>query len=82
METRRVALISYRTDSGRRVASGLLVDERSVLTTDHVAAGHEHRVECGGAVSEVQAVLRSGTLEVDLAVLWLSTPVPGVVRLG
>jgi hypothetical protein len=82
VETRRVALISYRTDSGRRVASGLLVDERSVLTTDHVAAGHGHRVECGGAVSEVQAVFRSGTLEVDLAVLRLSTPVPGVVRLG
>jgi hypothetical protein len=82
VETRRVALISYRTDSGRRVASGLLVDERSVLTTDHVAAGHGHRVECGGAVSEVQAVFRSGTLEVDLAVLRLSTPVPGVVRIG
>jgi hypothetical protein len=82
VETRRVALISYRTDSGRRVASGLLVDERSVLTTDHVAAGHGHRVECGGAVSEVAAVFRSGTLEVDLAVLRLSTPVPGVVRLG
>ena len=44
VETRNVTLISYTgADGGSYVGSGLLVDDRTVLTADHVADGTEHR---------------------------------------
>ena len=82
METGRVALIRYVLGGTSYVGSGLLVDERRVLTADHVAAGGGHRVECDRGTWEVAAALRSGTPEVDLAVLSLSEPAGGFGRLG
>ena len=83
VETGRVALIRYRgPDGGLYAGSGLLLDDRRVLTADHVAEGDGHRVELDGASCDVTDVLRSGTAEVDLAVLTLRSPVAGVARLG
>ncbi len=83
MESGRVALIRYTAPDGTAcVGSGLLIDERRVLTADHVADGSGHRVECRSGTWQVGEVLRSGTLEVDLAVLSLSEPVAGLGRLG
>ena len=82
METGRVALIRYRAPDGRPcVGSGLLIDERRVLTAGHVADGSGHRVECDSGGSDVAEVLRSGAPEVDLAVLTLRGAVAGLTRL-
>ena len=70
VETGRVALIRYTAPDGARcVGSGLLVDERWVLTADHVAQGSGHRVECDRGAAAVAEAVRSGTSEVDLALL-------------
>lgn len=87
METGRVALIRYTAPCGARcVGSGLLVDERWVLTADHVAQGSGHRVECDRGAAAVAEVVRSGTPEVDLALLRVGEPVarPGAsgIRTG
>ena len=83
METGRVALIRYTAPGGARcVGSGLLIDERRVLTADHVAEGSGHQVECDRGTSAVAEVLRSGTPEIDLAVLSLSEQFAGFARLG
>jgi hypothetical protein len=82
MEMARVALIRYTAPGGTPcVGSGLLIDARRVLTADHVAEGSGHKIVCGSRTCEVAAVLRSGTPEVDLAVLSLSEPVAGLGRL-
>jgi hypothetical protein len=83
MESGRVALIRYQAPGGTRcVGSGLLIDERRVLTADHVAEGSGHRIECNIGTSQVEEILRSGTPEIDLAVLSLSEPVAGLQPLG
>ena len=83
VETGRVALIRYTAPDGTRcVGSGLLIDERWVLTADHVAEGTGHRVECDRGAAAVAEVVRSGTPEVDLAVLRLGEPFAGLARLG
>ena len=82
METGRVALIRYVLDGTACMGSGLLVDEHRVLTADHVAAGSGYRVECAGGVRGVTAVLRSGTPQVDVAVLSLDEPIRGFGRLA
>lgn len=83
METDRVVLIRYiALDGTPCVGSGLLVSESSVLTADHVADGQGHRVECVGTSRHVSRVLRSGTPDVDLAVLTINEPVSGVGWLG
>ena len=75
--TNRYALIRYRAPSGTRcVGSGLLVRDRTVLTADHVADGSEHSVECDGGRFPVEGIVRSGTVEVDLAILILSDSAP------
>jgi Caspase domain/TIR domain len=75
----RVALIRYVAPDGTRcVGSGLLMNESRVLTADHVASGSGHIVESAEGTHHVAAVLRSGTPEVDLAVLNLSEPVVGL----
>ena len=79
METDRVALIRYAARDGTPcIGSGLLVGESSVLTADHVADGQGHRVECAGKSRDVSQVLRSGSPDVDLAVLTLCEPVAGI----
>lgn len=83
METERVALIRYTAPDGTRcVGSGLLVEEYWVLTADHVAEGSGHRVDCDRGTAEVAEVVRSGTPEVDLALLRLGEPFAGLGRLG
>ena len=83
VETGRVVLIRYTAPGGARcVGSGLLIDECWVLTADHVAEGSGHRVECDRGAAAVAEVVRSGTPEVDLAVLRLAEPFAGLVRLG
>jgi KAP family P-loop domain len=83
VETARVALIRYISQSGRNsVGSGLLVTDRVVLTSNVVGEGSQHRVECAGKTRLVARVLRSETVEVDLATLTLSEPVTGLGRLG
>jgi formylglycine-generating enzyme required for sulfatase activity/energy-coupling factor transporter ATP-binding protein EcfA2 len=78
-----VALIRYvAPDSTPSVGSGLLVDERVVLTADHVAEGSGHLVEFGGGTREVVTVLRSGTPDVDLALLSLRDPVEIIGRMA
>lgn len=77
-----MALIRYVLDGAPYVGSGLLIDERRVLTADHVAAGSDYRIDCDAGTREVAAVLRSGMSQVDLAVLCLSEPVPGLERLA
>ena len=83
METDRVALIRYAAPDGTPcVGSGLFVGERQLLTADHVADGSAHSVECFGQVRRVAEVLRSGTAEVDLAVLTVDKPVTALGKLG
>jgi hypothetical protein len=83
METGRVALIRYTAlDNTPCVGSGLLVDGSTVLTADHVADGSKHRIECAGTTRDVVQVLRSGTSNVDLALLTISEPVDGIGQLG
>lgn len=64
------------------MGSGLLVDDLTVLTADHVADGSGHRVESGGRKFQVAAVVRSETAEVDLAVLILTGPGHGLGRMS
>jgi formylglycine-generating enzyme required for sulfatase activity len=79
VETGRVALIRYVAPDGTpSVGSGLLTDERVVLTADHVAEGSGHRVEFDGGTRDVLTALRSGTPDVDLALLTLRDPVAGI----
>jgi hypothetical protein len=70
VETNRIGLIVYDAPDGTScVASGLLVSEDIVLTADHVAEGTAHRVQIRGRSYDVVHVLRSGSSEVDLAIL-------------
>jgi tetratricopeptide (TPR) repeat protein len=79
VETDRIALIRYTAHDGTScVGSGLLVGASSVLTADHVADGQGYSVECAGQSREVSQVLRSGTLDVDLAVVMIAEPVNGI----
>jgi hypothetical protein len=82
LEANRVALIRYRSPDGMtRVGSGVLVDERNVLTADHVADGTGHSIECHGEFRNAAAILRSGDAAVDLAVLTASEPLGTLGRL-
>ena len=76
METDRVALITYTApDGGRCVASGLFVDSQRVLTADHVALGTAHHVDFPKGQRDVGAIIRSATLDIDLAILKVTKPV-------
>ena len=77
----RYALIRYRSGGIWRVGSGLIVRDGVVLTGDHVARGTGHVVEFAEGKARVKSIIRSGTDEVDLAVLRLAEPVSGVDRL-
>ena len=83
VETSRVALIEYTAPDGSPcVGSGLLFDDRYVLTADHVADGVGHRVMCAYGEFPVSAVLRSHDRDVDLAVMTLSEPAGELARLS
>ena len=78
----RAALIRYTDPDGTPcVGSGLLIDERRVLTADHVANGSGHLVESASGLHDVAAVLRAHAPEVDLAVLNLTEPIVGLRQL-
>lgn len=79
----RYALIRYLDEDGKtwRVGSGLIVRDCAVLTADHVAVGSKHTVETPEGRLTVKSVVRSDTDDVDLAVLWLANPVPGLSQL-
>ena len=75
-------MIAYTDPGGMRcVASGLFLDDRRVLTADHVAVGTGHCIEFPGGSRHVTAVIRSGSVDVDLAVLTVSEPVGALTRL-
>lgn len=79
MEIARAALIRYKHEGRRNfVGSGLLVNDRVILTSNIVAEGSEHRVECAGKLRSVVRVLRPGAEHVDLATLTLGEPVIGL----
>lgn len=83
METGRVALIRYAALDGTQcVGSGLLINDQVVLTADHVAEGSGHQVDCMERSEEVVHVLRSGSPDVDLAILRLKNPIEEVSPLG
>lgn len=76
METNRVALITYTAPDGKRcVASGVFVDSQRVLTADHVALGTAHHIDFPEGQRDVGAIIRSATLDVDLAILMVTEPV-------
>ena len=78
----RATLIRYIAHDGTPcVGSGLLIDERRVLTADHVANGSNYLVESARGTHNVAAVLRSNKPGVDLAVLNLTEPVVGLRQL-
>jgi tetratricopeptide (TPR) repeat protein len=82
METGRVALVHYDGLAGVQcVGSGLLIDDSTVLTADHVADGRAHCVEVAGRTHAVASALRSDSPDVDLALLTLTKPVAGFGRL-
>jgi hypothetical protein len=64
-------LIRYEVEGAAYVGSGFLVNDRAVLTADHVADGTGHRVVHEGREFPVDGSVRSGTDKVDLAVLSL-----------
>lgn len=72
----RYTLIRYEDPGGDMfVGSGFLVNGRAVLTAGHVATGGKHRIVFAGQEIAVEEVVRSGTEEVDLAVLILKEDV-------
>jgi len=74
MDIRRVALVRYEEARGKGIGSGLLIDDRIVLTADHVADGAGHRVEVAGQACAVERTIRSKSADVDLALLVLAGP--------
>ena len=82
VETSRVALIRYSAPDGTQyVGSGLLINDHAVLTADHVADGSGHQVDCLERTHEVAYVLRSGSSDVDLAILSLKEPIRDLISL-
>jgi hypothetical protein len=68
----RYTFIRYEDPDGTpSVGSGYFVNGRAVLTADHVASGAMHRVVFAGQELPIERTLRSGTGEVELAVLIL-----------
>ena len=74
------ALIEYTAANGRKAAgTGLIVTSTAVLTADHVASGSGHKLTCADMDLPVREIVRSGSPDVDLAVLVLQEEVPGLV---
>ena len=71
-------LVRYDIRGAPYVGSGFLVNDRAVLTADHVACGARHRVVLDGRELPVQRRVRSGMQSVDLAVLVLKDQVAGI----
>jgi tetratricopeptide (TPR) repeat protein len=82
LESGRVALIRYTVGQARYVGSGLLLDDRRVLTANHTVDGTVRRVEGRNWSRRVVTILRSGSLDIDLALLTLDEPVVGFTRLN
>ena len=69
LTTDRAVLIRYARDGKPRRGSGLRVAGRFVLTADHCANGTGHTVMAGGAEYPATVLVRSGNVDVDVAVL-------------
>ncbi|MFD4510923.1 trypsin-like peptidase domain-containing protein [Streptomyces sp. NPDC058457] len=83
METERIACIRFTLDAEVRYGSGLFISANTVLTADHVAEGRDHvllRIVGDEPLAEhrVTHVIRSGHSDVDLALLIVADPVPGL----
>ena len=76
VETNRAVLVRYVRDGESRRASGLHVAGRYVLTADHCADGSDHRIATGGAEHPATVYARTGSAQVDLAIL----EVPGLAE--
>jgi len=75
--TTRYVLIRYQDSTGaRRVGSGYIVRDSTVLTANHVADGTGHQIECDDSdecySADPAKTVLSGTDEVDLGVLQLA----------
>ncbi|KAB7739154.1 hypothetical protein GA707_20540, partial [Nostocoides sp. F2B08] len=83
MATERAVLIRYQVNGKGFVGSGLRVRDRFVLTADHCAQGTGHQVQLlNGSRYEATVHVRSGSAEVDLAVLALGKDAPTMEGLG
>jgi hypothetical protein len=80
-ESGRVALVRLTSGDAEFVGSGLLVNDHAILTADHIAIGFDHQVDFRGHAHEIAEVIRSGSPQVDLAVLILRRPIAGVASL-
>ena len=69
LTTDRAVMVRYKRDGKPRRGSGLRVAGRFVLTADHCAAGTDHTIVAGGAENPATVLVRSGSSEVDLALL-------------
>ena len=74
VDINRAVLVRYTRNDKKRRASGLHVAGRFVLTADHCAEGSNHRVIAGGAEHPATVYARTGSAQVDVAIL----EVPGL----
>ena len=92
-EARRAVDIIFRADGARSFGSGCLISDRLVLTANHVLKGRGRGAACMVRLIDLSpidaVVLWSGASQpapVDLAILQLQEPAPGVpaglIRLG
>lgn len=69
MNPARSVLVTYAQDHNPRRASGWQLRNDLVLTADHCATGSGYTVWCSGQAYSAKVVWRSGTSNVDLALL-------------
>ncbi|WP_369265199.1 AAA family ATPase [Streptomyces sp. R35] len=69
MDVDRAVLIRYERGGAPRRGSGLRVSQHYVLTADHCAEGSQHRIVVGGEEHRATVHSRSGSRDIDIALL-------------
>jgi len=69
LATKLAVLIRYLRDGRPLRGSGLRIGGRYILTADHCADGSDHRIIVAGSEFDAAVSVRSGTRDVDIAVL-------------